>query len=56
MSFMHGVPTKKANKKHWGRFKLIPKNVASTTIRKTKNVIVEAKIASSKINHKSTIS
>ena len=43
--------TKSANKQHWDNFKLISKSVSSSASMKTKNVIIEANIDSSKITH-----
>ena len=51
MSSMDEENTKSANKQHWDNFKLISKSVSSSASMKTKNVIIEANIDSSKITH-----
>ena len=51
MSCIDEASTKKSNEKHWGDFKLISKSVGIPESRKTKSMIVEASIDSSKFSH-----
>ena len=51
MSFMNPEATRKARKTHWGNIKLISKTKGTSMSTKTKDVIVDTNVSTSKITN-----